>query len=103
MFLINVVEILKAHFTLNFPPKIVLLYEITWKHVVQPDRQTVDDNIIRRLRFTCWISLEPPGTHSEYVAILDFRRKQWLRGSTSVLRFVPKLPAFCLLPFLRVK
>jgi hypothetical protein len=32
-------------------------------------RQTTDDNIIRRMRFACWIT-KATDTHSEYVVLL---------------------------------
>ena len=36
------------------------LNEIIWKNVVEP-RQATDDNIIRRMRFACWV---PKATHT---------------------------------------
>jgi hypothetical protein len=47
-------------------------------------RQGTDDNIIRRMRFACWI-IEATDTHSEYVTHC-FPRQQWLRERPSFLR-----------------
>jgi hypothetical protein len=41
-------------------------------------RQATDDNIIRRMRFACWIT-KATDTHSEYVILIAFQRQQWLR------------------------
>ena len=40
--------------------------------------QAADENIIRRMRFACWIS-KATGTRSEYVIFIAFRRQQWFR------------------------
>jgi hypothetical protein len=50
------------------------------------DRQATDDNIIRRMRFACWIT-KATDTHSEYVVLLAFPRQQWLRERASMVRF----------------
>jgi hypothetical protein len=49
-------------------------------------RQTTHDNIIRRMRFTCWIT-KAADTNSEYVIIIAFRRQQWLREPASMLHY----------------
>jgi hypothetical protein len=49
-------------------------------------RQATDDNIIRRMRFACWIT-KATDTHSEYVILIAFRRQQWLRERASFLRY----------------
>jgi hypothetical protein len=49
-------------------------------------RQATDDNIIRRMRFACWIT-KATDTHSEYVILIVFRRQKWLRERASVLRY----------------
>jgi hypothetical protein len=46
-------------------------------------RQTTDDNIIRRMRFACWIT-KATNTHSEYVILIAFPRQQWLRERVSL-------------------
>ena len=48
--------------------------------------QATDDNIIRRMRFACWIT-KATDMHSEYVILIPLPRRQWLRERTSVLRY----------------
>jgi hypothetical protein len=48
-------------------------------------RQATDNNIIRCLRFACWIT-KATDTHSQYVIFIAFPRQQWLRERASVLR-----------------
>ena len=40
-------------------------------------RQATDDNMIRRMRFACWIT-KVKNTNSEYVILSAFARKQLL-------------------------
>jgi hypothetical protein len=47
--------------------------------------QATDDNIIRRMRFTCWIT-KATDTQSEYVILIAFPRQQWSRERASLLR-----------------
>jgi hypothetical protein len=54
-------------------------------------RQTTDDNIIRRMRFACWIT-KATDTHSEYVILTALTLQQWLRERASMLR----LYVYCL-------
>jgi hypothetical protein len=49
-------------------------------------RQVTDDNIIRRMRFACWIT-KATDTNSEYVIFIAFARQQWLRERASMLRY----------------
>jgi hypothetical protein len=49
-------------------------------------REATDGNIIRRMRFACWIT-ESTDTHSEYVRLLAFILQQWLRERSSVLLY----------------
>jgi hypothetical protein len=49
-------------------------------------RQATNDNIIRRMRFACWIT-KATDTHSEYVILIAFPSQQWLRERASVLRY----------------
>jgi hypothetical protein len=49
-------------------------------------RQDTDDNIIRRMRFACWIS-KATDTHSENVIRIAFPLQQWLRERASVLLY----------------
>jgi hypothetical protein len=41
------------------------------------DGQAAYDNIIRRMRITCWIT-KATNTHSQYVILLLFHPQQWL-------------------------
>jgi hypothetical protein len=87
----KVVEKIKTH----------MLYPITffrkscrlWDNVEKYDTagQGTDDNIIRRMRFACWIS-KATDTHSEYVIHIAIPRQQWLRERASFLRCT--LPVF---------
>ena len=56
-----------------------------WKNTVQSDNST-DNNIIRRMRFACWVT-KTTYTHAEYVILIDFPRQQWLRERASMLRY----------------
>jgi hypothetical protein len=49
-------------------------------------RQATDDNIIRRMRFACWIA-KATDTHSQYVILIAFTRQQWLRERALMLRY----------------
>jgi len=40
-------------------------------------RQATDDNIIRRVRFACWIK-KATDTHSDYGILIAFALQQWL-------------------------
>ena len=47
-------------------------------------RQTTGDNIMRRMRFVCWIT-EATDTHAKYLILIAFARQQWLGQRASVL------------------
>ena len=47
-------------------------------------RKAKDENIIRRMRFACWIN-KARGTHTEYVILIAFPRQQWLRKRDPIL------------------
>jgi hypothetical protein len=49
-------------------------------------RQATGDNIIRRMRFACWIT-KPTDTRSEYVICIAFPLPQWLRERASLLHY----------------
>jgi hypothetical protein len=49
-------------------------------------RQATDENIIRRMRFVCWIT-NATVTHSEYVVRSTFPRQKWLRERTLSVLF----------------
>jgi hypothetical protein len=54
--------------------------------------QATDDNIVRRMRFACWIP-KATNTHSEYETFIAFPRQQWLRERAwcHVTRVLPAL------------
>ena len=47
-------------------------------------RQATDDDMIRRMRFACWIT-KATDTHSEYVIRIAFLWQQWLSERPSML------------------
>ena len=57
--------------------------------------QATDDNIIRRMRFACFIT-KTTDTHSEYVILIAFARQQWLRERASMLRYTTLPVLLCL-------
>jgi hypothetical protein len=48
-------------------------------------RHATYDNIIRRMRFACWIT-KATDSHSECVTLIVFPRQQWLRERAWILR-----------------
>jgi hypothetical protein len=50
-------------------------------------KQATDDNIIRRMRFACWIT-KATNTHSECVILTAFPWQQWLRERASMLHYM---------------
>jgi hypothetical protein len=48
--------------------------------------QTTDDNIIRYMRFACWVT-KATETHSECVTLIAFPRQQRLRERASALSY----------------
>jgi hypothetical protein len=84
MFQPKAVEKIKTHFIFNnFFAKIVRLWGNVEKYGTA--RQVTDDNIIRRMRFTCWLS-NATNTHSECVILIAFPLQQWLRKRAWMLR-----------------
>jgi hypothetical protein len=47
-------------------------------------RQATVDNIIRRMRFMCWIT-KATDTHLQYVILIAFPRQHWLRKHLSAM------------------
>ena len=47
--------------------------------------QATDHNIIRCMRFACWIT-KATDTHIDYVIIIAFPRQQWLYERATMLR-----------------
>jgi len=59
-----------------------------YENVVKYGRvgQATDDNIIRRMRFACWITMTTK-TPSEYIILIDFPLQKWFLESTSMLHY----------------
>jgi hypothetical protein len=57
----------------NVYPKIVAVYEIMWKNMVEPGMPQM--------------TTKATDTHSEYVIFIAFPRQQWLRERFSLLRY----------------
>jgi hypothetical protein len=49
-------------------------------------RQATDGNIMRCMRFACWIA-KATDAHSERVILIVFPQQQWLRERASMLRY----------------
>jgi hypothetical protein len=86
MFQTKVVETVKTHilYSTTFFRKLCRLCDNLEKYDGRT-RQATDDNIIRRMRFACWIT-KATDTHSEYVIATAFAKQQWLRERASMLR-----------------
>jgi len=54
-------------------------------------REATGDNIIRRMRFACWITRVYRHTHSEYVILIAFPQPQRLREKSLGVMFIRKL------------
>jgi hypothetical protein len=48
--------------------------------------QATHENILRRMRFACWIN-EATDTQSEHVIFIVFPQQNWLSERTSMLRY----------------
>ena len=55
--------------------------------------QATDDNIIRRMRFACWIK-KATDTHSENVILIIFPWQQYLRDRILLLLYVHCLSCY---------
>ena len=55
--------------------------------------QDTDDNIIRHIRFACWIN-KATDTTSEYVILIAFPRKKMVTRTRVTVAFICKLPVF---------
>jgi hypothetical protein len=75
----------------NFFPKIVPFMRYCEKY--GRTRQATDVNIIRRMRFACWIT-KATNTHSEYVILIALPREQWLRERAYVTLYVHCLSCY---------
>jgi hypothetical protein len=47
-------------------------------------RQATDDNIIRRMRFACWIT-KATDTHTQYEILISFPQQKQLNERASIL------------------
>jgi hypothetical protein len=94
MFQTKVVEKLKTHIlcSIKFFQKSYRL----WDNVEKYDRtrQATDDNILRRMRFACWIT-KAADTPTENVILIAFSRQEWLRERTSMLRLYVHCESCC--------
>jgi hypothetical protein len=73
----------------------ILCLIILWSKIVYRFGDTVEkygrslhatDNIIRRMRFACWIA-NVTDTHSEYVIFMALPRQQWFLERAPMLRY----------------
>ena len=81
MFETKLVEKIKTHilWSITFCENRAV-FEIMWKHIVEPDRPQMT---ILRKRIACWI---PKATNidSEYVILIAFPLQQWLQERASM-------------------
>jgi hypothetical protein len=76
-----------THFMLNIIPPPLRKWCPLWDNAEKYGTaiQVTEDNMIRRMRFACWIT-KATDTHSEYVIFIAFPRQQWLHERVPVLR-----------------
>jgi len=71
----KVIEEIKIHILCSRTSfQILAVYEIMWKHKVEPGRSPMT---IWRTRITCWI-IKVTDINSEYVILIVFTLQQWL-------------------------
>ena len=76
------VKKMKTHVQNPFSRKSWLL----WNNVDKYEKlRQATDNIIRRMRFACWLT-KATDTHSEYVILIAFPEQLWFRERASTLR-----------------
>jgi hypothetical protein len=68
----------------NFFPENCAIYEIMWKHMVEPDRPQMT---IWCMRFTCWI-IKATDKHSEYIILIASPQQQWLCKHVIMLHYI---------------
>jgi hypothetical protein len=82
----RVVEKIKTNFscsvTLPPPPENLIVSEIMWKNIVEPDRPLMT---VWRMCIACWTN-KATNTPLEYVIIVSFPLQQWLLERTSTPR-----------------
>jgi hypothetical protein len=79
MFQTKVVQKIKTHIlrSITFSRKSCRLRDNVEKYGTA--RLATDGNIIRRMRFACWITKATDTHYSEYAICIAFPRQQWLR------------------------
>ena len=85
-------------FRFNFFFENRAVYEIWEKY--DRARQVTDDNIIRRMRFACWIN-KSTDAHSEYVMIIAFQGKI-VKANAHQCDVTRTLPVFCTVILFRI-
>jgi hypothetical protein len=85
MFQTKVVQKSKTHIlcSITFFRKSCRLWDNVEKYGTA--RQATNVNIIRRMRFACWIT-KATDTHSQYLILIGFPHQHWLRERASMLR-----------------
>ena len=89
MFQTKVVGKIKTHILCSVTSYFFIFFEnravymIMWQHMVDRGRQQVT---IWRMRIACWIP-KATDTHSEYVTLIPFPLKQWLRERASLIHY----------------
>jgi hypothetical protein len=88
MFHTKVVEKFKTHILYSI--RVFWKFCCLWNNVEKYSRaeQATDDNIIRRMRFACWIT-KATDTHSQYVILIAFPRQQWLNNNVTLYVHCP--------------
>jgi hypothetical protein len=76
---------IKTHFVLKFFRKLCRWWDKVYKY--GSARQATDDNITRRMRFSCMIT-KYTDTHSTYLMLIAIPWQQWLRECASILRYM---------------
>jgi hypothetical protein len=101
MFETKVVDKIKTHIlcSIMFFRKSCRLWDNVGKYGTA--RQATDDNIIRRMRFACWIT-KATDARSEYVILISVPRQKGLRERASMLSYTYTaclvLPRHCSAP-----
>jgi len=69
--------------------------------MVEPGQAT-DDNVIRRMRFACWVIKAPDThthTHAGYVILNGFQLQQWCSKHARIIRLIRLQYVACLAGF----
>ena len=60
--------------------------DVMWKNMVQPARQTTDDDIVGRGNVICFAT-EATDTYSEYAKLAVFPQQNWLLARASLQHY----------------